>query len=312
MMTLILKILGVIGWILLAILFLLVWIIVVPRHFYVEYSKRDNFILKMNIAFWKVPLFPLPKFLRKRLNPEEDTKSENTTEKASEEKVVETQPVIKEPEIVVKEKEPETVKSFEEKPSSEVENKATEPEKTIQPVENKVSSNPEKAVSEPKKKKSESVKKPKKEKVKKEKKKKSEPFDGDIEFSFSLVKQIVSSAKGIMKRIFKAIKFRDVSFTIPIYDEDPFATQKKYAAATNGFYALSIFLQKNLQFYYKSPIFIADFANQHAESVYFYCKISASPILLLVAAFYAYRQYKKIMKNNTQVKDSLEKENNHG
>ena len=309
MMTLILKILGVIGWILLAILLLLVWIIVVPRHFYVEYSKRDNFILKMDIAFWKVPLFPLPKFLRKRLNPEE---AEDTVEKTPKEKVSETQPIIKQPETAVKEKQSETVKSVEEKPSSEIENKATESEKTIRSVENKTASKTEKTVSEPKKKKSESVKKSKKEKVKKEKKKKSEPLDGDIEFSFSLVKQVVSSAKGIMKRIFKAIKFRDVSFTIPIYDEDPFATQKKYAAATNGFYALSIFLQKNLQFYYKSPIFIADFANQHADSVYFYCKISASPILLLVAAFYAYRQYKSIMKNNTQVKDSLEKENNHG
>lgn len=316
-MALILKILSVIGWIILAILFLIVWVIVVPRHFYVEYSKQDSLIVKMNIAFFKLRLFPLPKFLGGESEEEQEQlettvenptvyeesvqapepKNENQSEKkfevsSSNEKVIEVEP---------EEKENKQISNIEQKQRLQ-ENLDDDKEKEYK----------SKTLQEPKlkektpKQKHKKEKKPKNKKEPKEKIMLPEPFD-DVQLTFSLVKQVISAAKGVMKKILRAIKFSDISFTVPIYDEDPMRTQQKYAAVTTGFYTLSIFLQKNMQVYYKSPIFVADFANQHSESTYFYCKISASPILLISAAYFAYKQFKLIIKNNRQAQTAPEK-----
>ena len=144
-----------------------------------------------------------------------------------------------------------------------------------------------------------------------DKKEKFNPLD-DIEFSFNLVKEVVSAAKGIVKRIFNAIKFRDVSFTIPVHSGDAFKTQKTYGMVTNSFYALSVFLQKHLQITFKSPLFVADFADRYKDSIYFYCQITASPVLLLAAGWYGYNQYSIIIENNKKVTDTAQKENNNG
>ncbi len=137
------------------------------------------------------------------------------------------------------------------------------------------------------------------------------PF-ADIQLSMNLVKQIVESVKGIMARIFSAIKFRDVSFTVPVHHSDVMKTQQIYGAVTNSFYSLAIFLQKHLQITFKSPLFVADFADRYKESVYFYCQITASPVLLLAAGWYGYKQYNIIMEKNKKAPDATRKENNNG
>ena len=227
-MTLILKILSLIGIILAVLLAVLLWIIIMPRHFWIEYSKPDGPMVKMNVGLFKVSLYPLPEFLNKNAK-----KKENTVKKE-------------------------------------------------QPAEKN-----------------------------EDKKEKFNPLD-DIEFSFNLVKEVVSAAKGIVKRILNAIKFRDVSFTIPVHSGDAFKTQKTYGMVTNSFYALSVFLQKHLQITFKSPLFVADFADRYKDSIYFYCQITSSPVLLLAAAWFAYGQYNSIMENNKKAPDATEKETNNG
>ena len=227
-MTLILKILSVLGVILAVILLLALWVVLVPRHFWVEYCKPDGPVVKMNVGPFKVTLFPLPEFISKKMNKDQgDTKKKTETEKAE------------------------------------------------------------------------------------KRKEKQNPFD-DIQFSFDLVKQVLSAAKGIMARIFKAIKFCDLSFTVPIHNSDVLKTQQTYGLVTNSFYGLSVFLQKHLQITFKSPIFIADFADRYKDSVYFYCQITASPVLLLAAAWFAYKQYISNTENNKKAPDATTKENNNG
>ena len=321
-MTLMLKILGIIGWIILAILFLIVWIIIVPRHFYVEYSKRDSLIVKMNIAFFKLRLFPLPKFLGGESEEEKAQEQEQPETTVETPTVYEESVQIPEPEIKnqpekkfdVSNSDEKVIKSdFETKEKEDKRISNVEKQQQVHENQNRnIDKKPEVLqkpikTEKPSKPKHKKEKRPKKKKEPKEKIMLPEPFD-DVELTFSLVKQIISAAKGVMKRILRAIKFSDISFTVPIYDEDPMRTQQKYAAATTGFYALSIFLQKNMQVYYKSPIFVADFANRHSESTYFYCKISASPILLMSAAYFAYKQFKLIMNNNKQAQTAPEKE----
>ena len=222
-MTLILKILSVLGIIMAVLLLILLWIILMPRHFWVEYSKPESLMVKMNIGPFKISLLPLPGFVQKKLD------SKNQKDKAQE------------------------------KPQRNT--KAEQPKEKTNPL-------------------------------------------GDIQFSFDLVKQVVTAAKGIMARIFKAIKFRDLSFTVPIHGNDALKTQQAYGIITNSFYTLSVFLQKHLQITFKSPIFVADFADRYKDSVYFYCQITASPVLLLVAGWFAFNQYNLIVENNKKAENA--------
>ena len=54
-----LKILAVIGWILLALLILLVWVIIVPRSVYVEYSKLNELTVRVRVFLFKIKVYPL-------------------------------------------------------------------------------------------------------------------------------------------------------------------------------------------------------------------------------------------------------------
>ena len=227
-MTLLIKILSVLGILLLAVVLLAVWIILVPRHFWVDWCKQDGPTVKMNIGPFKIGLYPLPSFLQK--------KGKKTAEK-----------------------------------------KNTEPKPDTPPQE----------------------------------KEKFNPMD-DIQLSMQLVKDVVSAAKGIMAKILSSIKFCDVSFTLPIHNNDVYKTQKMYGLVTNSFYSLAVFLQKHMQITFKSPIFVADFAGTYADSTYFYTQITASPVLLLLAAWYAYTQYNEITTNHKKASDAAEKEKNNG
>ncbi len=226
-MTVLLKILAVAGWLLLAVLLLLLWIIFVPRHFWLEYSKAEGFTAQVNLAFFRIRVYPVPDFISRLASGKKKQQKE-------------------------------------EKQNTGNENGGAE-------------------------------------------NKKRNPL-ADLQFSFGLIKQVVSAAKGIMKRVFGAIKFRDVSFTIPIHTADVLKTQQIYGAVTSAFYSLNTFLQKHLQLYYKSPVFVADFAGRYSEALYFYCKITASPVLLLAAAYFAYTQYTQITENNKKSPDVTEKE----
>ncbi len=214
-MTVLTEILAAAGIFLLILLLILLWIIIVPRHIWVEYSKPDGLIVRLKLAFLKVRVYPLPAFIkRKEKNQQDESDKKQNKDKK---------------------------------------------EKTGNPL-------------------------------------------SQLELSFSLIGQIIQSAKGFMQRVFKGLKFTDVSFTLPIYGGDVLNTQKLYGVVTNSFYSLSILLQKYMQVYYKSPVFIADFADRYSGAVYFYTKITASPILLLTAAFYGYSQYEQIMENHSKTK----------
>lgn len=251
-MTLMLKILQAVGILLGIILLVVLWVIVMPRHFWVEYSKADGPLVKMNIGPFKLRLFPLPDFIQKKMaekqgGAQKDKKEKPQKKGKSREKTVADGSKTQSPRQRPRKKQPEQPQTQQQQDKSE--------------------------------------------------KEKKNPF-ADIQFSLDLVKQVVAAAKGIMAKIFKAIKFRDVSFTVPIHSADAMKTQQTYGIVTNSFYTLAVFLQKHLQITFKSPIFVADFADSYKDSIYFYCQITASPVLLLAAGWFAYGQYNQIMENN--------------
>lgn len=204
----------IIGYLLLAVLLLLAWIILVPRNFRVEYCKQDGLSVKMYIGFFKVNIVPLPCFLQK----DSDVKNTHTDESNN-----------------------------------------AQQEKKQNSASNLIK---------------------------------------NIEFSSDVIKQILYAANGTVKRILKSLKFRDVSFTLPICGDDAYQIQQAYGKITAIFYTLNTVLQQFLQITYKSPVFVADFSGKHKDSTYFYCKITAVPVLLLAAGIYAFKNFRIILNSS--------------
>ena len=225
-----LKILAVIGWILLVLIALLLWVIIVPRSVFVEYTDKTSLVVKVRIFLFKIKVYPLPKFLSKKDKKEKSAKKKKTdTDKTAS---------------------ADTAKA--EKPSA------------------------------------------------------FKKFMADMPKGFELVKEVLSAVKGVMAILLKGVKVKDVSFTVPLCAKEAYETQKLYSAVTTAFYSLSIFLQKYVKIFYKKPVFVADFANLYKDSTYFYCKIQASPSIILVVGWYLFRTYRRLTKNKKESKPEKE------
>ena len=208
-----LKILAVTGWILLALLVLIVWVIIVPRSVYVEYSNVYGPVVKVRVFLFKIKVYPLNlPFGKKKKDKAEKT-----------EKTDSQQP----------QKKKNTVQQLTE----------------------------------------------------------------NLPKGMELVKEVLTAVKGVGAMLLKGVKIKDTSFTLPIYSGDAHETQKQYGLITNAFYSFNIFLQKYVKISYKSPVFIADFANLYADSTYFYCKIQASPSIIIMICWYLFKTYRRITKN---------------
>ena len=232
-----LSILAVIGWILLGLLALLLWVIIVPRSVFVEYTNKTSLVVKVRIFLFKIKVYPLPAFLTKKDKTQKKDKKQMKTAKK---------------------------KTGGKKQSSD-------------------------------------------DTAKKEEKSGFKKFMADMPKGFELVKEVVSAVKGVMAILLKGICIKDVSFTVPVSAGDAYETQKKYGIVTSAFYSLNVFLQKYVKIFYKKPIFVADFANLYKDSTYFYCKIQASPSIILVVGWYLFKTYRRLTKNKPETKPEKEK-----
>lgn len=160
------------------------------------------------------------------------------------------------------------------------------------------------------KKKAKDEKKKQKEAAKAEKNKTEKPAEDEekkpkkkktLEEWILLGQQVVGSGVKGGKFIFKHIHLKDVEIVLPVYDEDAAQTAIKYGKAQGvlaGAYAL---LQNFTHITYKRLAVIPDFLNQYKEETSFSCKIEASPIIILIGAIIAVKQYfayKKQQKEN--------------
>ena len=225
-----LKILAVIGWILLVLVVLLLWVIIVPRSVFVEYTNNTSLVVKVRIFLFKIKVYPLPKFLSNKDKKEKSAKKKKTDAQ--------------------KTASADTAK--EEKPSA------------------------------------------------------FKKFMADMPKGFELVKEILSAVKGVMAILLKGVSIKDVSFTVPISAKDAHETQKQYGVVTGAFYSLNVFLQKYVKIFYKNPVFVADFANLYKDSTYFYCKIQASPSIILLVGWYLFKTYRRLTKNKPEIKPDKE------
>ena len=220
-----LKILAVLGWILLGIVALLLWVIIVPRTVFMEYSARDSLAVKVRVFLFKIKVYPLNLPFRKKEKKKEKPKARKKKGK----------------------------KSTGKKTAKKQQPAATKDKKGFDIME----------------------KLPK---------------------GMELVKTVLSAVKGVFRILLKGIAIKDVSFNLPVTGGDAYAVQQKYGKITSAFYTFSIFLQKYVKITYKSPVFIADFANLYGQSTYFYCKIQASPGIILAVGWHLFKIYRDLDK----------------
>ena len=211
-----LKIIAVAGWVLLALLLLVLWVLAVPRGIFVEYTEASGIVVKVRIFLFKIKVFST------------NTSSEKKKNKPKKEKQ---------------------------------QNKKTD---TAAQAE-----------------------------------KKKPDFAQKLPKGMELVKTVLSAVKGAGRILLRGIAIKDVSFTVPVSGGDAHAVQKNYAKITTAFYTFSIFLQKYVRLQIKNPVFIADFAQLYSGSTYFYCKIQASPGIILPAGWQLFKIYRNLDKQNT-------------
>ena len=209
-----LKILTVTGWILLALLVLVVWVIIVPRSVYVEYSKVQELVVKVRVLCFKIKVYPLNLPFKEKDKKKEDNKGAESGGQ-----------------------------------------------------------------------------------TKQKKKSSAKQLMEDLPKGMELVKEVLGAVKCVTAILLKGISIKDAAFTLPVYAGDAYETQKQYGLVTNAFYSFNIFLQKYVKIFWKSPVFIADFANLYSDSLYFYCKIQASPSIILIAGWHLLKTYRRLTKN---------------
>ncbi len=263
-----LKILAVLGWIILAILILVIWFILVPRDVYIEYTQKKSLVVKVRLFLFKIKVYPIS-FSFKKKEKRKNIKVKSNTEKDTIHKETPSQT--------------QNYTQVKNQQQNKTKSEVCTHKKTQTTTQTKTETE-----------------------IKKSNSKAKNKFKEITEYILnnkSLIREVFSTVKGALKILLNGIKIKDVSFIIPICAEDAHDVQKKYAAFTTSFYSLNIFLQKYVKIYYKSPIFIADFANIYEDKDYFYCKIQASPSIIIILGWYLFKQYNQIMSTNKSLKE---------
>ena len=143
---------------------------------------------------------------------------------------------------------------------------------------------------------------PMKEKPEKEKKpapkteqKEEEPRSPSkrFELSFSKLVQLAGDAVGIFKMMLGALKVRDISVTLPLHGQDAADTALFYGKFSAWFYGGIAVLQNAMDLQFESIELIPDFMGENKYRRSFYCKIGATPFIMLVIAVKALRMLQK-------------------
>lgn len=123
-----------------------------------------------------------------------------------------------------------------------------------------------------------------KQKDKKPKKAKQKAFS--LHFDFDEILAMIPAASAAMRMIMRGIRIKRIKVFLPVCADDPAATAIRYGrvqAYLGG--ALGV-LRNAMHLQVQKLQIVADFNNEFADKTYFYCKIEASPIIMVIAVVY--------------------------
>lgn len=138
------------------------------------------------------------------------------------------------------------------------------------------------------KKKKKEEKKPQQEKPKEEGAAKRSPSPR-FEWTASRVARLAADAAGILKMALAALRVRQIRILLPLQGEDAADTALFYGRFSGWFYGLIATLQNFLDLEFERIELIPDFAGENKYRTSFYCKIGATPFIMLVVIIKGFR-----------------------
>lgn len=110
--------------------------------------------------------------------------------------------------------------------------------------------------------------------------------------TLSAVAEMVRTAGWLMKIVFRVLRFTDIRLLLPIHREDAAETAIAYGQ-TQAYLGTALgALQNFLNLKFSKLELVPDFTGSHKYRRYFYCKIVATPFIMVAAALYAFTHLK--------------------
>lgn len=107
-----------------------------------------------------------------------------------------------------------------------------------------------------------------------------------------IVALVVTAGKS-MHKIFRALRITKIGIVLPVHGDDPAKTAIQYGQMHAYLGGAIATLQNFLTLQFQKVQVIADFEKEFSQNTYFYCKIGATPIILLIVAIYALVRVKR-------------------
>ncbi|MEG3072842.1 MAG: DUF2953 domain-containing protein [Ruthenibacterium sp.] len=119
-----------------------------------------------------------------------------------------------------------------------------------------------------------------------------EKAEKEESISFDKISKIIQAAGGGFKLLLRGLHISDITVFYPVYQEDAAATAIAYGQTQAYLGAICGVLQNFIHFHFKKVDIFADFENEYANRQSFYCKIGATPFIMVTAALYIFKRLK--------------------
>lgn len=106
--------------------------------------------------------------------------------------------------------------------------------------------------------------------------------------TFEKLTALVSDAAGLLRRALAALRVRDIRVVLPVQGRDAADTALFYGRFCAWFYGGIAALQNALDLRFDSIEIIPDFAGENKYRTSFYCKIGATPFIMIFVAIRAF------------------------
>lgn len=123
-------------------------------------------------------------------------------------------------------------------------------------------------------------------------KKESKAAPAEKPLSLEKISKIIAAASGGIKLLLRGLKISDIVIFYPIYYEDAADTAIAYGQTQAYLGGICGVLQNFIRFHFKKVDVFADFKNEFANRQSFYCKIGATPFIMVTAALYIFKRLK--------------------
>ena len=130
------------------------------------------------------------------------------------------------------------------------------------------------------KKKKEKEQPPQEEKTEKPKEEKRTPSPR-FEWTVSRIARLAADAAGILRMALAALRVRKIRILLPLQGEDAADTALFYGRFSGWFYGIVALLQNFMDLEFERIELIPDFAGENKYRRSFYCKIGATPFIML-------------------------------